>query len=80
MSSLITQMFVAEKYGLRLGIEQLAEVLKITTRALYNQISSGKCKVRTYLDGAKRWADYCDVAEHIDARREMARRAAWLFG
>lgn len=70
--SLITQAIVAEKYGLRLNTEQLAKVLDITKGALYNQISAGTCPIRTYLDGGKRFADYRDVAEHLDACRAQA--------
>jgi hypothetical protein len=75
-SSLVTQMIVAEKYGPRLGIEQLAEVLGITKAAVYNQISAGKLTIPTYVDGGKRWADYRDVAAHIDECRRRALEAA----
>ncbi len=64
--SLITQAFIVERYGLRLNIDQLAEVLGISKGAVYNQISGGTCPVKTYIDGGKRWADYRDVAAHID--------------
>jgi Helix-turn-helix domain len=70
--SLITQAFIVERYGLRLTAEQLAEVLGITKPSLYNQISAGTCPVKTYLDGGKRYADYRDVAEHLDACRLTA--------
>lgn len=72
MSSLVTQMIVVEKYGLRLGIEQLAQVLGISKGAIYNQISANTFPVATYLDGGKRWADYRDVAAHLDACRAAA--------
>lgn len=70
--SLITQAFIVDRYGLRLNAEQLADVLGITKAALYNQISSKACPVRTYLDGGKRYADCRDVAEHLDRMREIA--------
>lgn len=70
--SLFTQALVAEKYGLRLGIEQLAEVLGITKGAIYNQISAGEFPVKTYIDGGRRYADYRDVAGHLDKCRELA--------
>lgn len=76
MSSLVTQMIVAEKYGPRLGIEQLAEVLGITKGAIYNQISANTFSITTYVDGGKRWADYRDVAQHIDDCRQRAKEAA----
>lgn len=70
--SLVTQAFVFERYGPRLGIEQLAEVLGISKGAVYNQVSDGTLPVKTYLDGGKRWADYRHVAEHLDACYEQA--------
>lgn len=70
--SLITQAFVVERYGLRLSVDQLAEVLGLTKGAVYNQISAGTLPVKTYLDSGKRWADYQHVAEHLDACRAQA--------
>ncbi len=70
--SLITQAFIVERYGLRLNVDQLAEVLGISKGAVYNQISAGTCPVKTYIDGGKRWADYRDVAKHIDECKELA--------
>jgi len=70
--SLITQAFIVERYGLRLNVEQLADVLGVTKGALYNQFSAGTCPVKTYMDGGKRWADYRDVAAHLDQCKELA--------
>lgn len=70
--SLVSQAMIFERYGARLGVEQLAEVLGITKGAVYNQISAGTCPVRTYLDQGKRWADFRDVAEHLDEMRKIA--------
>lgn len=55
--SLLTQAFILEKYGVRLGADQIAELMGITKAALFNQISSGQCQMKTYLDGGKRRAD-----------------------
>lgn len=76
--SLVTQMMVAEHYGLRLNVEQLAHILGVTKGALYNQISAGTCPVRTYLDGGKRFADYRAVADHLDACHELASASSGL--
>lgn len=70
--SLITQAFVVDHYGLRLNVEQIAEVLGVSKGAVYNQISAGTLPVKTYLDGGKRYADYQHVAEHLDACRAQA--------
>lgn len=74
--SLLTQVVVAEKYGLRLGIEQLAEVLGMSKGGVYNQLSAGTFPVPTYIDAGKRWADFRDVAAHLDKCREAAKLAA----
>lgn len=73
VSGLLTQVLVAEKYGLRLDIVQLAAVLDLKPSTLRNQISAGTCKVPTYVDGGKRWADHRDVAAYFDWLRESAR-------
>ena len=70
--SLFTQALIAERFGLRLSVEQLSEVLGLTKGAIYNQISAGTFPVKTYLDSGKRWADYRDVASHLDRCRELA--------
>ncbi len=70
--SLMTQAYLLDKYGPRLDIAQLADVLDLTPKTLLNQISAGTCSVRTYLDGGKRWADVRDVAERFDALRSQA--------
>jgi hypothetical protein len=77
--SLLTQLILTEKYGLRLTVEQLArDVLHITHGAARNQLHAGTFPIVTYLDGGKRWADVRDVAEHLDAMRARAREAAGL--
>ena len=72
LPSLITQAMVFERYGFRLGVDQLADVLGISKGAVYNQISAGTLPVRTYVDAGRRWADYRDVALHLDACRSLA--------
>lgn len=76
--SLITQMLVFEKYGLRLGMEQLAEALGMAKASLYNQVSARSMPVPTYLDGGKRYADFRDVAKHFDDCRAQAHVDAGL--
>lgn len=70
--SLVTQAFVFERFGPRLNVEQLAAFLCVTKTTLYNQITAGTCPVKTYLDGKSRFADYRDVAAHLDTCREKA--------
>jgi predicted DNA-binding transcriptional regulator AlpA len=71
--SLVMQMLLVETYGPRLNVEQLAKVLGLSKGAIYNQISANMFPIETYIDGGKRWADYRDVAAHLDRCREFAR-------
>ena len=70
--SLLTHAMLMDRYGPRLSMEQLAEVLGVHRGTIYNMISAGTCPVRTYLDVGKRWADCRDVAEHLDSCRLRA--------
>ena len=74
-SSIVTQMIVAERYGVRLTVEQLASVLGISKGTVYNQLSAQTFPIPTYLDSGKRFADYRDVAGHLDECRDRARAA-----
>jgi hypothetical protein len=71
-ASLVTQMFVAEKFGLRLDVNQLAQLLGISAGTVLNRISASTFGIPTYLDNGKRYADYRDVAAHFDAIRKSA--------
>ena len=70
--SLMTQAIVAETYGLRLTMDQLAKALGIARNTIYNRVAKGEFTVPTYLDGGQRWADYRDVAAYLDACRGRA--------
>ena len=76
MSSLITQLVLVERYGPRLSVDQLSELLGLSKGSIYNQISAETFPISTYVDGGKRWADFRDVAEHIDDCRTRAHAAA----
>lgn len=76
MSNLMTQAMIVDKYGFRVGVEKLAEILCITKPSVYNQLSAGTFPIPTYLDQGKRYADFRDVAEHIDKCRTAATRGA----
>lgn len=70
--SLITHAYLLEKYGPRLNVEQLAEVMGIAAVTIYNQVSAGKFPIKTYVEWKQRFADYRDVSEHFDECRERA--------
>jgi hypothetical protein len=50
--------------------------LGITKAAVLNKVSDGTMPIKTYMDAGKRWADYRDVAEHIDGCRARATLAS----
>ena len=70
--SLMTQAYLLEKFGPRLNIEQLSEVMGIATTTVYNQISAGRFPIKTYVEGKSRYADLRDVTEYFDSCRERA--------
>lgn len=72
MSSLITQAILADKYGPRLSMEQVAEVLGIARNSIYNKVAAGTFEIPTYVDGNKRFADFRDVAAYLDDCRARA--------
>lgn len=74
--SLITQMLIVEKYGLRLDIEHLAQVLSLTPASIRNQLSVGTFPIPTYKESGKRWADYRDVADYVDRCHAEASRTS----
>lgn len=73
--SILTQMVLIEKYGLRVDLEQLATILDVIPPTIRRKISESSFEIPTYLDGGKRWADIRDVANYFDQRREEARQA-----
>ena len=73
--SILAQMVLIEKYGIRMDLEELASILDTTASNLRRRISEGTLTIPTYVDGGKRWADVRDVAEHFDAMRASARSA-----
>lgn len=76
MSSLVTQMIIAERYGVRLDTKQMADVLGLAEGTVRNRISARTLGIPTYEDSGRRWADYRDVAAYIDQKREEARKAS----
>jgi len=71
--SLLTQMVLIERHGLRVNLEALASILDTTPANLRRRISAQDFEIPTYVDGGKRWADVRDVADYLDARRAEAR-------
>jgi predicted DNA-binding transcriptional regulator AlpA len=74
--SLFTQAYIIERYGLRLNVGQLADLLGVKRGTILNRVSAGTFPIPTYLDGAMRYADHRDVAEHLDRCRAEASTAA----
>ena len=67
--SFMSQAYLLDKYGPRLTMPDLAKVLGIAHGTLRNRQSAGTLRVRTYVDGGTRYADYRDVAEYLDECR-----------
>ena len=70
--SLLHEAIITEKYGLRLTVDQMADALGLARNTIYNQIAQGTFRVKTYVDGGKRFADYRDLAKYLDEVRAGA--------
>lgn len=70
---LMTRAALIDRYGLRLTMEQLGEVLGYKPQSLYNMIADGDLKIATYKEGNRRYASYDAVADYLDSMAELAR-------
>lgn len=70
--SLLNQAYLIEKFGPRMNIEQMADVMGIAQATIYNQISAGRFPIKTYVEGKSRFADVRDVSEYFDQCRSRA--------
>lgn len=73
--SLISTLYLMDRYGPRMKMEQLAEVLGLTPHTLLQRIARADLGIATYVDGKMRYADTRDVAEYLDFKRAEARQA-----
>ena len=74
--SFFTQAWLLEKYGPRLRIAEVAEVLQVAEKTLRNRLRQGKVTLPMYEDQGLRCADYRDVAAYLDDCRERAKSQA----
>jgi hypothetical protein len=72
--SLFIHAYLLDKYGPRLTLKQLAEVLQVSDKGLQNRIR--RLPLRTYVDQGQRFADVRDVVQYLDDRRENAETQA----
>jgi hypothetical protein len=70
--SLLTQAALIQRYGPRLSVDDLADVMKISRATINNQISDGSFPIATYRAHGKRWADFQDVDAYLEQCREAA--------
>jgi hypothetical protein len=70
--SLLTQAALIQRYGPRLSVDDLADVMKISRVTINNQISDGSFPIATYRAHGKRWADFQDVDAYLEQCREAA--------
>lgn len=76
MSKLITRAMIVDRFGMRLSMDQVAEILAISPSSVYNMISLGEFPIRTYKEGARRFASYEAVADYLDAKDDEALQEA----
>ncbi|WP_343666279.1 hypothetical protein [Paraburkholderia tropica] len=74
--SLLTRAYILEKFGVRLSVPQLAQLLSMAEGTVRNQISAEIFPIPTYKEGAARFAPYEAVADYLDRMSEHARQKA----
>lgn len=65
--SLLTRAYILERYGVRLGVAQLSQVLHVAEGTIRNQISADTFPVPTYVERGRRFASYDAIASYLDA-------------
>lgn len=75
MSSLLTQAYLLEQYGPRLDTSQMGAVLGYKPAVVRNKLADGSLRLKVYRDG-QLFCDYRDMAEYLDAMRQMAQAPA----
>jgi len=71
--SLLTRCYILERFGPRLSMDQLAQVLGLHPTTIYTLIGSGELPIATYKEGARRFASYEAVADYLDGMAKTAR-------
>ncbi|MBB6319280.1 hypothetical protein [Paraburkholderia tropica] len=74
--SLLTRAYILEKFGVRLSVPQLAQLLSMAEGTVRNQISAEVFPIPTYKEGSARFAPYEAVADYLDRMSEQARQKA----
>jgi hypothetical protein len=64
------------RYGLRMSLDELAELKRIDRRTALNQIYAGRFGIPVYKEGAEWWADTRSVAAYLDDKRAEAERSS----
>ena len=64
------------RYGLRLNLNELAELKRIDRRTALNQIYAGRFNIPVYKEGSEWWADTRSVSDYLDSRQQEAEQAA----
>ena len=75
MSRFLTRAYILEKYGVRLDMDQLASLLRISKHTLYKQKSDGNLGFAMYTENGRCFADYEEIAKYLDKKSEEARHA-----
>ncbi|WP_330727897.1 hypothetical protein [Burkholderia multivorans] len=74
--SLLTRAYILEKYGPRMTMAQLAQLLSMSEGTIRNQISAETFPIATYREGGARYAAYDAVADYLDTMSDLARQRA----
>ncbi|MDN7807043.1 hypothetical protein [Burkholderia gladioli] len=71
--SLLIRAYILEKYGPRMTLAQLAQLLVMSEGTIRNQISAETFPIPTYKEGGGRYAPYDAVADYLEHMSAKAR-------
>ncbi|UXU87014.1 hypothetical protein [Burkholderia sp. S-53] len=74
--SLLTRAYILEKYGPRMTLAHLAQLLLMSEGTIRNQVSAETFPIPTYKEGGARFAAYDAVADYLDEMSAKARQQA----
>ncbi|KWA72836.1 hypothetical protein WL30_11585 [Burkholderia ubonensis] len=74
--SLLTRAYILEKFGPRMTMAQLAQLLLMSEGTIRNQVSTETFPIPTYKEGGARFAAYDAVADYLDEMSAKARQQA----
>jgi hypothetical protein len=63
--------YLLNKYGVRLTLKEISEVLKVPVGTLYNKRSNNMLPFKTYRNGLRVFCDTSELAKHLESMERI---------